>query len=129
MAKDDPGAITPAAAVARHLEWLEYALQAARDEEVRRRGRLERATDKNRSKRTVRLGEVSAEIRELTALVAGLRALQARAATRSPAKAEAGPPGGGPTPRGRRTAAGGSEAASARPSQRARKVRPAPPSA
>ena len=31
MAKDDPGAVTPAAAVARHLEWLEFALEAARD--------------------------------------------------------------------------------------------------
>ena len=79
MAKDDPGAVTPAAAVARHLEWLEFALEAARDEEIRRRGRLEKATDKNRSKRTVRLGEVAAEIRELAALVAGLRDLQARA--------------------------------------------------
>jgi septal ring factor EnvC (AmiA/AmiB activator) len=79
MAKDDPGAVTPAAAVARHLEWLEFALEAARDEEIRRRGRLDKASDKNRSKRTVRLGEVSAEIRELAALVAGLRDLQARA--------------------------------------------------
>ena len=79
MAKDDPGAITPAAAVARHLEWLVFALEAARDEEQRRRGRLERATDKNRGKRTVRLGEVAAEIRELSALVDGLRDLQVRA--------------------------------------------------
>lgn len=79
MAKDDPGAVDPAAAVARHLEWLEYALEAAREEEIRRRGRLERATDKNREKRTVRLGEVTAEIRELEALVTGLRDLQARA--------------------------------------------------
>jgi septum formation inhibitor MinC len=79
MAKDDPGAVTPAAAVARHLEWLEFALEAARDEEIRRRGRLDKASDKNRSKRKVRLGEVSAEIRELAALVAGLRDLQARA--------------------------------------------------
>jgi hypothetical protein len=92
MAKDDPGAVTPAAAVARHLEWLEFALEAARDEEVRRRGRLDKASDKNRSKRTVRLGEVTAEIRELAALVAGLRDLQARADAASTSRATGAAP-------------------------------------
>ena len=87
MAKDDPGATTPAAAVARHLEWLEYALEAARDEERRRQGRLERATDKNREKRIVRLGEVTAEIRELEALVKGLRDLRTKAAAASASRA------------------------------------------
>ena len=101
MAKDDPGAVTPAAAVARHLEWLEFALEAARDEEIRRRGRLEKATDKNRSKRTVRLGEVAAEIRELAALVAGLRDLQARAEAVTKPKA---PVASAASRRGRRTA-------------------------
>lgn len=47
MAKDVPAAMTPAAAVTRHVEWLEFALAAARDEETRRRERLGRATDKN----------------------------------------------------------------------------------
>jgi hypothetical protein len=82
MATDNPKAMTPTAAVARHLEWLEFALAAARDEEVRRQGRVERATDKNRQKRTVRLAEVTAEVRELAALVSGLKDLQAKA-TRS----------------------------------------------
>jgi hypothetical protein len=68
-----------ATAVARHIEWLEFALAAARDEETRRRGRLERSTDKNRQKRTDRLAEVTAEVRELDALVKGLKDLQARA--------------------------------------------------
>lgn len=101
MAKDDPGAVTPAAAVARHLEWLEFALEAARDEEIRRRGRLDKASDKNRSKRTVRLGEVTAEIRELAALVTGLRDLQ----TRADAATKAAPPAAAsPAPRrGRRS--------------------------
>jgi hypothetical protein len=76
MAKGDPVPMTPAVAVARHLEWLEFALVAARDEEVRRKGRLDKASDKNRGKRTARLAEVSAEVRELDALVTGLKALQ-----------------------------------------------------
>lgn len=70
--------MTPAAAVARHIEWLEFALAAARDEETRRRGRLEQATDKNRQKRSDRLAEVTAEVRELAALVTGLKELQGR---------------------------------------------------
>jgi hypothetical protein len=78
MAADNPKPMTPPAAVARHLEWLEFALAAARDEEARRQGRLERATNKNREKRTIRLAEVSAEVRELAALVTGLKGLQAK---------------------------------------------------
>jgi hypothetical protein len=68
--------MSPTAAVARHLEWLEFALAAARDEEARRKGRLDKATSKNRDKRTVRLAEVSAEVVELSALVAGLKSLR-----------------------------------------------------
>ena len=79
MATDDAKTLTPTAAVARHVEWLEYALAAARDEEIRRKGRLDRATDKNREKRTIRLAEVTAEVRELGALVSGLKVLQTRA--------------------------------------------------
>jgi len=83
-------AMTPVAAVVRHVEWLEFALAAARDEETRRRERLAQATDKNREKRTVRLAEVTAEVRELGALVQGLKNLQARpAATRRRSKAAA----------------------------------------
>jgi hypothetical protein len=84
MANADQKPTAPAAAVARHLEWLEYALKAARDEETRRKGRLDRATDKNRDKRTARLAEVRAEVRELDALVVGIKVLNARpvAATR-----------------------------------------------
>jgi hypothetical protein len=83
MAKAVQVAITPVAAVVRHIEWLEFALAAARDEETRRRGRLSHATDKNREKRTVRLAEVTAEVRELEALVGGLKDLQARPASAS----------------------------------------------
>jgi hypothetical protein len=83
MAKDVPAAMTPAAAVTRHVEWLEFALAAARDEETRRRERLGRATDKNREKRTVRLAEVTAEVRELAALVQGLKGLQTKRPTAS----------------------------------------------
>jgi hypothetical protein len=79
MATPDPASMTPAAALSRHLEWLEYALAAARDEEDRRRARLERATNKNRDKRTTRLAEVSAEVVELAALVEGIKSLQAAA--------------------------------------------------
>jgi hypothetical protein len=79
MAKETPSTI-PAAALARHVEWLDVALGAARDEETRRQGRLERATDKNRDRRTAKLAAVSAEVRELDALVRGIRDLQARAA-------------------------------------------------
>ena len=90
MANADPKPTAPAAAVARHLEWLEYALKAARDEETRRKGRLDRATDKNRDKRTARLAEVRAEVRELDALVVGIKQLSARpvaAAGKTPTRA------------------------------------------
>ena len=85
MATPDATSMTPAAALARHLEWLEYALGAAREEEVRRRGRLDQATNKNRAKRTTRLAEVSAEVVELAALVEGIKSLQASAASPKPA--------------------------------------------
>jgi hypothetical protein len=80
MATDSPKPMSPTAAVLRHLEWLEFALVAARDEELRRQGRLDRATDKNRDKRTVRLAEVTAEVLELAALVKGIKDLQTGAA-------------------------------------------------
>src|SRR5215212_1565257 len=38
------GSLTPAAALKRHVEWLEFALAAARSEETYRSGRLEKAT-------------------------------------------------------------------------------------
>jgi hypothetical protein len=76
--------MSPTAAVARHLEWLEYALAAARDEEVRRRSRLDKATDKNREKRSIRLVEVTAEVVELAALVTGIKDLQGRGAATAP---------------------------------------------
>ena len=120
-----PASTTPAAALARHLEWLEFALAAARDEESRRQGRLERASDKNRDKRTVRLAEVSAEVRELAALVQGIKELQARAA-------ESGAASKAATRAAARVPARGSPAASpkARPSDASRRPRPkrsAPP--
>ena len=76
------GPMTPTIAVTRHLEWLDYALAAARAEEGWRRGRLEKATNKNRAKRETRLAEVVAEIDELAALLVGLRAIQKPAAAR-----------------------------------------------
>ena len=127
MASADDKPVRPAAAVARHLEWLDFALAAARDEETRRRGRLEHATDKNRERRTARLAEVSAEVRELDALVGGLRNLQARAATTATRR----------TSRGKATATRGaaSTAASATPkattsaaaTRRTRAISPASP--
>jgi hypothetical protein len=91
MATDSPKPMSPTAAVARHLEWLEFALAAARDEEARRKGRLDKATSKNRDKRTVRLAEVSAEVVELSALVTGLKSLRgpASAAKKAAAKPRA----------------------------------------
>ncbi|HEX5825592.1 MAG TPA: hypothetical protein VFY18_14125 [Candidatus Limnocylindrales bacterium] len=80
------GPMTPTVAVSRHLEWLDYALAAARAEESWRRGRLDKATKKNRSKREARLAEVVAEIDELAALVVGLRKLQKPATARTPAR-------------------------------------------
>ena len=46
MATSEPVSMTPDAALARHLECLEYALAAARDEETRRTARLDKATGK-----------------------------------------------------------------------------------
>ena len=108
MPSDSPKPMSPTAAVNRHLEWLEYALAAARDEETRRQGRLDKATTKNRDKRAVRLAEVSAEVTELNALVVGLKTLQAR-----------GTPATG-KPRARRTTA----AKTAAPSQAAKAPAP-----
>jgi hypothetical protein len=88
MATDSPKPMSPTAAVARHLEWLEFALAAARDEEARRKGRLDKATPKNRDKRTVRLAEVSAEVVELSALVTGLKNLRGPGATAKKAAAK-----------------------------------------
>jgi len=75
--------MAPSAALARHIEWLEFALGAARSEETWRAARLEKATKRNRDKRTVRLEEVRDEISELSALLDGIRALQARSPRRS----------------------------------------------
>ncbi|HUQ78964.1 MAG TPA: hypothetical protein VM427_08875 [Patescibacteria group bacterium] len=72
-------AMTPAAALARHVEWLDFALGAATAEEHWRRERLAKATKGNRAKRTDRLAEVVAEIEELTALLTGIRDLEQRA--------------------------------------------------
>src|SRR5436309_11642170 len=80
------GAMTPAAALARHLEWLEFALAAARSEEAWRTGRLEKATKKSRDKRTARLADVRDEIAELAALIAGIRGLQAPTGPRATAR-------------------------------------------
>ena len=80
MPTASPKPMSPPAALARHVEWLEYALAAARDEELRRQGRLDRATDKNRDKRALRLADVTAEVVELAALVKGIKDLQRPAA-------------------------------------------------
>jgi hypothetical protein len=93
------GPLTPAAALARHIEWLEYALGAARAEEAARSGRVEVATKKNREKRTARLAEVQDEVAELTALLQGIRDLQsrgrvARTRTASATEAKAATPAG-----------------------------------
>jgi hypothetical protein len=80
------GPMSPTIAVSRHLEWLDYALAAARAEESWRRGRLDNATKKNRSKRETRLAEVVAEIDELAALIVGLRGLQRPSPVRKPAR-------------------------------------------
>ena len=76
--------MTPAAALKRHVEWLEYALGAASAEESYRAGRLEKATKANRDKRAARLGEVREEVEELTALLQGIRDLQARSKSSAP---------------------------------------------
>jgi len=83
MTEPTTAVITPAAALARHIEWLEFALAAARSEETWRAGRLEKATKKSRDKRALRLAEVRDEIAELTALIDGIRGLRAGATSRS----------------------------------------------
>ena len=102
MASPDTRPMTPAAALARHLEWLEYALTAAREEEDRRRGRLDKATSKNRDKRAVRLAEVRAEVDELSALVQGIKDLQAAATPATKVAAKRGPKPGSKAPARRR---------------------------
>ena len=102
MANPDARPMTPAAALARHLEWLEYALTAAREEEDRRRGRLDKATPKNRDKRAVRLAEVRAEVDELSALVQGIKDLQAAATPATKVGAKRGPKPGSKAPARRR---------------------------
>jgi hypothetical protein len=91
--------MTPTIAVSRHLEWLDYALAAARAEESWRRDRLAKATKSNLAKRETRLADVLAEIVELSALITGLRALQrGGAASRKPTRSRS-------TTSSRRTAA------------------------
>jgi len=102
MANPDARPMTPAAALARHLEWLEYALTAAREEEDRRRGRLDKATPKNRDKRAVRLAEVRAEVDELSALVQGIKDLQTAATPATKTGAKRGPKPGSKAPARRR---------------------------
>jgi hypothetical protein len=132
MATDSPKPMSPTTAVARHVEWLEFALAAARDEEVRRRGRLDNATTKNRDKRTVRLAEVSAEVVELAALVTGLKVLQARGAgpARKPRTTTRSSAGSGRRAQGK-AAGAGSSAGSASTATRsaAPKATPAPKAA
>src|SRR4051794_7368314 len=70
------GPITPATALQRHVEWLEFALAAARSEEAFRVGRLDKASKKNRQKRSSRLTDVRDEIEELSALVRAIHDLQ-----------------------------------------------------
>lgn len=100
---------TPEAALARHVEWLEFALAAARSEESWRVARLEKATKKSRDKRHSRLAEVREEIGELTALVEAIHGLQARKVSRSTAAAKPR----SANPRKRSTAAAKTRAASA----------------
>ncbi|HXU86276.1 MAG TPA: hypothetical protein VN773_10755, partial [Verrucomicrobiae bacterium] len=86
MTETTTAVITPEAALARHIEWLEFALAAARSEETWRAGRLDKATKKSRAKRTARLAEVRDEIAELGALIDGIRGLQTRGAPRASAR-------------------------------------------
>jgi hypothetical protein len=102
-------AMTPAEAVVRHLEWLEFALAAAKAEESWRQGRLAKSTRKNHAKREDRLAEVVAEVIELTALLAGIRALNRR-------------PGRKPATRSRRAGAGAAARSGAK--TRTRKAAP-----
>ena len=72
--------MTPEAALGRHVEWLEFALAAARSEETWRVARLDKANKRNRDRRATRLDEVRDEIEELDALLVAIRELQARPA-------------------------------------------------
>ena len=105
-------AMTPAAALARHVEWLDFALEAATAEERWRRERLAKATKGNREKRTDRLAEVVAEIEELSALLSGIRDLERRAAT-APTPRRRGRPPGSKNGTGKRSASAASAAAKA----------------
>jgi hypothetical protein len=84
--------MTPEAALARHVEWLEFALAAARSEETWRAGRLQKATKRNRDRRATRLVEVRDEIEELSALLAAIRDLQQRARKAAAARPAAAKP-------------------------------------
>jgi hypothetical protein len=99
--------MTPAAALKRHVEWLEYALGAATAEESYRAGRVEKASKANRDKRAARLGEVREEVEELTALLQGIRDLQAKskssAASRKTTRTRTASRSGRTTTTGRRT--------------------------
>ena len=75
-------AITPALALARHVEWLDFALAAARSEETWRAARLKKATKKTLDKRTSRLAEVRDEIAELAALIDAIRGLKPSGSSR-----------------------------------------------
>ena len=78
-------AMTPAAALSRHVDWLEFALAAARSEETWRAARLDKATKKNREKRMARIAEVREEIEELAALLEAIRGLRTRGPRRTTA--------------------------------------------
>jgi hypothetical protein len=85
--------MTPSEALSRHVEWLEFALAAARSEETWRVGRLEKATKRNRERRTARLAEVRDEIDELSALleaILNLQVLAGRTARARSASAKSG---------------------------------------
>jgi len=88
-----PGAparrMTPEAALGRHVEWLEFALAAARSEETWRVARLDKANKRNRDRRATRLDEVRDEIEELDALLVAIRELQARPAAAAAASSAA----------------------------------------
>jgi hypothetical protein len=104
------GSMTPTIALARHLEWLEYAIGAARAEEGWRRTRLGKASKSNLAKREMRLADVVAEITELSALILGLRDLQRRATSKSTSGRPSAPrtrTSTGTAPRSRRTTATG----------------------
>jgi hypothetical protein len=123
MATDSPKPMTPTSAVARHLEWLEYALAAARDEQVRRQGRLDKATPKNRDKRVIRLAEVTAEVVELSALVTGLKGLQGKTAKPRPTTAAKPRAAAAAKPRTTAASDAGTSAASKRRTSAAAKPR------